>query len=189
MRLGDIAQIFGGGTPSTENQEYWDSGNIPWITLADLPEIDIITNVTNSKRKITEAGLKNSSAKILPIDTILVSSRATIGRIAITKTIVCTNQGFINIVVKNNNIILKFVALSLRNMQDYLKNLASKTTFPEISKSNFKNVEIPIPPLETQKEIISKFDEEIAYIKQTEKIIANQKEKVTKIISRLWQDN
>ena len=96
----DIFKIESGGTPSSTEEMYWNGG-IPWATLADLPASDYITKITSTVRTITDQGLKNSSAKMLPVNTILVSSRATIGRIALAKISLATNQGFKNIIIQD----------------------------------------------------------------------------------------
>ena len=104
VSLGDtsIFRIESGGTPDTKNADYWD-GNICWATLIDLPPDNTITYLYDTERHITEAGLYGSSAKLLPADSILVSSRATIGRIAITRCETATNQGFKNIIITDKS--------------------------------------------------------------------------------------
>ncbi|MFA5153738.1 MAG: restriction endonuclease subunit S, partial [Clostridia bacterium] len=96
-RLGEIGKIFSGSTPSTSNSEYFD-GEIPWITPADLSNFDGIY-IEHGKKNITELGLKSSSTQLLPKDTILFSSRAPIGYVAIAANPVTTNQGFKNLVL------------------------------------------------------------------------------------------
>ena len=103
VQLGDTRYFIleSGGTPDSNNEEYWD-GDINWVTLVDLPDTDRVTFIKDTRRKITSAGLKNSSAKLLPLNSILISSRATIGRIAVSKVELATNQGFKNIVIKRS---------------------------------------------------------------------------------------
>lgn len=100
VSLGDTSlfKIESGGTPDTKNPTFWD-GDICWETLADLPAGDFITYLSGTERHITNGGLSESSAKLLPTNSILVSSRATIGRIAITQCETATNQGFKNIII------------------------------------------------------------------------------------------
>ena len=95
-----LFEIVSGGTPNSQTEEYW-GGNVPWITLVDLPSDNRITEIKSTERMITEAGLAHSSAKIIPVDSIVVSSRATIGRVGINRIPLATNQGFKNIVVKD----------------------------------------------------------------------------------------
>ena len=91
-KLGEIAEIVGGGTPDTSNKEYW-GGNIPWLTPKDLTGYNKIF-ISSGERFITEEGLDNSSTKLLPQGTVLLSSRAPIGYVAIASNPICTNQGF-----------------------------------------------------------------------------------------------
>ena len=93
-KLGDITTVIGGGTPRTNIKEYWENGNIIWLSPTDLGNIGEIISINNSKTRITKLGLEKSSAKLLPIGTVLFSSRATIGKIAINEIEVSTNQGF-----------------------------------------------------------------------------------------------
>ena len=99
VKLSEVSKIVGGGTPSTTENSYWD-GNIPWITPKDLSGHKDMY-VSSGSRSITEIGLKNSSAKLLPRDTVLFTSRAPIGYIAIASQPVCTNQGFKNLVLND----------------------------------------------------------------------------------------
>lgn len=154
----ELFQIESGGTPSTKEDSYWN-GNINWVTLVDLPQTNLITEINNSVKRISESGLKNSSAKLLPIETIVVSSRATIGRIGISKIPLATNQGFKNITIKDKNKILpKFVAFVLTAKVEQMKQLASGGTFAEISKTSFSTIKIPLPPLSVQQEIVEEID-------------------------------
>jgi len=98
--LGNIAEIVNGGTPNTKIKEYWEGGNINWATLVDTKEKYLF----DTRRKITEKGLKNSNAQLLPLNTVIFSSRATIGEVTIAKIETCTNQGFKNFVCDSNRI-------------------------------------------------------------------------------------
>lgn len=180
VELGDekYFTIESGGTPDSKNQEYWN-GDINWATLVDLPAINLITRIYETERKITQAGLKSSSAKLLPINSILISSRATIGRIAINSVELATNQGFKNIiVVDHNNVNHKFVALVLTSLIDEMKALASGGTFAEISKSNLSKIKIPLPPLEVQEQIVAELDGYANIISGAKQIVQNWKPKL-----------
>ncbi|NHB33596.1 restriction endonuclease subunit S [Helicobacter pylori] len=145
VRLGDIAEIIGGGTPSTQITSFWN-GSINWFTPT---EIGITKYVYKSQRTITPLGLKKSSAKLLPIGTILLTSRASIGDCAILKEIATTNQGFQSLIPleKINNEFLYYLILTLKNK---LLELASGSTFLEVSPNKIKNLLIPLPPLNEQ---------------------------------------
>lgn len=174
VRIGDVFQIESGGTPSTENPEFWD-GDIPWATLVDIPKS--ITKIQTTVRKITKSGLSNSSAKILPRNTVLVSSRATIGRIAITDVEMATNQGFKNVIVTEENNPF-YIAYALSHKVEDMIAMASGGTFKEISKSSFSNLEIPLPPLEVQEQIATELDGYDSIISGAKKIVENWKPRI-----------
>jgi type I restriction enzyme S subunit len=174
VTLEEIAEITGGGTPKREVHAYWN-GNIPWATPTDI---------TNNNKKviektaeyITEEGLKNSSAKLLPAGTVLMTSRATIGYCAINTVPMATNQGFANFICKNNVYNL-FLLYLLTFHKDNFEKLGSGSTFKEVAKSTLKSYRVEIPPLPEQHKIaaiLSSVDEAIekteAIIEQTEKV-------------------
>ena len=156
VALGDerYFTIESGGTPDSKNEDYWN-GDIYWATLVDLPADDHISIITDTQRKITQKGLRNSSAKILPPDSVIVSSRATIGRVGISKVPLATNQGFKNIVINDRNSAdTMFVALMAKKLAPEMEARASGGTFKEITKTNFSKLQIPLPSLEIQRQIV-----------------------------------
>jgi type I restriction enzyme M protein len=170
--------IISGGTPDSKNETFWN-GNINWATLADIPQANCITDIRDTERKITQEGLKNSSAKLLPINSILVSSRATIGRIATNSVEVATNQGFKNIIINDtSNVDYKYVAYALTNKVDEMKSLSSGGTFSEISKTNFSILKIPLPPLVIQEQIVAELDGYQNIISGAKQIVQNWKPKI-----------
>ncbi|MFY4782112.1 restriction endonuclease subunit S [Aliarcobacter butzleri] len=171
-KLGDITTVIGGGTPRTNIKEYWENGNIIWLSPTDLGNIGEIISINNSKTKITKLGLEKSSAKLLPIGTVLYSSRATIGKIAINEIEVSTNQGFTNFICKDL-LLNKYLAFCLNRFTSDITDLSNSTTFKEVSKSSLKDFEIPLPPLEEQKRIVAKLD--ILFAKIDKAIALHQK--------------
>ena len=160
VNLGDeqFFSVCSGGTPNSTNPEYWN-GDINWITLADLPTSDFISEIVSTERTITEAGLNNSNARLLPANTVAVSSRATIGRIGIARTKLATNQGFKNIIIKDTSKVLpEYLAYILTTKRDEMIRMASGATFKEISKENFCKIQVPIPPLEIQKKLVAEIE-------------------------------
>lgn len=149
VKLGDVAEIESGGTPSSAKPEYWDGGEIYWATLPDLKNKYLF----DTERKITPLGLKNSSAKILPINSVIFSSRATIGEISIAKVETSTNQGSKNFICDPAKIDYEFLYYLLRNKVEEINNLASGATYKEINKTVFSDVEVKIPSIPVQRQI------------------------------------
>ena len=168
VRLSSLGEIVGGGTPKTSVSTYWDNGNIPWITPADMKYI-AGKYIEKGSRNITEDGLKNSSACMMPIGTIIYSSRAPIGYIAITSTSLCTNQGFKSFVpiftYINNYIYYCLIALT-----DEIRSRASGTTFKEISGAEFGNTLIPFPPYDEQERIVGQIEKARPFLSEYDTI-------------------
>ncbi|WRG69793.1 restriction endonuclease subunit S [Helicobacter pylori] len=177
VRLGDVAEIIGGGTPSTQVTSFWN-GSINWFTPT---EIGITKYVHKSQRTITPLGLKKSSAKLLPIGTILLTSRASIGDCAILKVVATTNQGFQSLIPleKINNEFLYYLILTLKNK---LLKLASGSTFLEVSPNKIKNLLIPLPPLNEQIAIANILSDLDRYLYSLDALIL-KKESVKKALS------
>ena len=149
-----LFRIESGGTPKSDVEDYWNGG-IPWATLVDLPATDFITEIKSTLRTISERGLSESSAKMIPENAVIVSTRATIGRIAINRVPIATNQGFKNVIIEDPaRAIPEYVALMLTKLVPTMDAWATGGTFKEISKSKFCELEIPLPPMEVQKEIV-----------------------------------
>ena len=160
VSLGDseLFQIVSGGTPKSKVSEYWDGG-VPWATLADLPPTDFISDIKTTERTISASGLANSSARMIPENSVIVSTRATIGRIGINRIPLATNQGFKNIIIKNPlRAMSAFVALAVTKLVPTMNAWASGGTFKEISKSRFCDLQIPLPPLNVQEEIVAEVE-------------------------------
>ena len=151
-RIGEIAEVVGGGTPKTEVEEYWN-GEIKWFTPSEIGKTKYLFD---SERHITDNGLKNSSAKLLPKYTILLSSRATVGEISIALTECSTNQGFQSLITKNNvdNEFIYYLISTIKN--EFLRR-SSGSTFLEISKNEIKRIPINIPELSEQNKISNLF--------------------------------
>ena len=153
-RLGYVCTIVSGTTPKSTNPEYWD-GNLNWVTPAELTdESDVIYE---SQRKITPQGVIDSSLRSFPAGTVLLSSRAPIGKVAIAGTEMYCNQGFKNLIC-SEEIYNRYLYHFLKNKTDYLNSLGRGATFKEISKSIVANIEIPLPPLEEQRKIAAVLD-------------------------------
>lgn len=146
-KLEEIGNFIGGGTPNTAIQEYWDGG-IPWYTPTEIKNGDL----KSSNRTITEKGLKNSSAKLLPQGAILITTRATIGDVAISKKECTTNQGFQSLVVNDSESNLFWFYWIIRHKEELIKR-ASGSTFKEISKNEIINITSYSPKKQEQQKI------------------------------------
>lgn len=141
--IGEQTQTVGGATPSTKNDEFWDNGNNHWTTPKDLSNLtDKI--LLNTDRKITDAGLKKISSGLLPKDTVLMSSRAPVGYLALAKIEVAINQGYIAILPNTKYPAEYLIQWCEANMSE-IKGRASGTTFQEISKKNFREIDFICP--------------------------------------------
>ena len=156
VTLGDVGTIVSGGTPSTSVPEYWN-GEINWITPADLSGYSK-KHISHGAKSITEAGLKKSSARLMPKGSVLFSSRAPVGYVAIASKELCTNQGFKSI-IPNKAIFNEYLYYFLKSSKRNAEAVASGTTFKEISLSNFSKLEISLPPLHEQQRIVAKIEE------------------------------
>ena len=145
-KIGKLARVVGGSTPKTSVADYWD-GSLNWFTPAELDNNSWY--VYSSQRKITTAGVQSCHLEKQPADTVILSSRAPIGKLAIAKKEFYCNQGFKNIICGKNLNSVWLYHLLMYNV-DYLQSLGKGATFKEISKTIVENIEIPIPPLELQ---------------------------------------
>ena len=183
----ELFDIQSGGTPSSTEASYWNGG-ISWITLADLPPEDYVTEIKSSERTITQKGLDKSSAKLLPAGAVCVSTRATIGRVGIARVPLATNQGFKNVIIKDTNIITpEFLGLLLRAKAGEMNDLASGATFKEVSKSNFATITVNIPPLEEQQRILAEIKREQSLIEPLRQLIEIFSRKIQLRINSLWE--
>ena len=169
-RLGDICTVVSGSTPKSNIPEYWD-GDIKWITPAELTEESYI--ITDSARHITELGVQKTGLKPFPAGTVILSSRAPIGKTAIAGCEMFCNQGFKNLICSdqvNNRYLYWFLTCNT----DYLNSLGRGATFKEISKGIVEDIEIPLPSISKQVEIAEKFE-------KVSDLIALRKEQLAKL--------
>ena len=144
-KIREVCMTSGGGTPSTKRAEYWN-GDITWVVPTDVTKNDCLA-LLDSARKITEKGLRESSAKMVPAETILMTSRASVGFFAMMDREVCTNQGFINIVPHDEELRL-YLLFNLIERVPEIRSNAQGTTYPEISKGRFREMDVVIPKKE-----------------------------------------
>ena len=177
--ISDLGTVVGGSTPSKAKPEYYTESGIAWITPKDL-SINKSKFVSHGENDITELGLKNSSAAIMPRGTVLFSSRAPIGYIAIAAGEVTTNQGFKSVVPKPE-IGTPFVYFFLKNTLPVIEGMASGSTFKEVSGSTMKNVPAVIPDAET----LAKFSDFCAPIFAQQRILEEQNQSLATLRDNL----
>ena len=141
-KIAEVCETVGGGTPSTKVSDYW-AGDITWVVPTDVTRNDCLV-LLDSERKITEKGLRESSAQLVPANTILMTSRASVGFFALMDVEVCTNQGFINIIPHDEEMRM-YLLFNLMSRAPEIRSNAKGTTYPEISKGRFRQMDIIIP--------------------------------------------
>ena len=182
-KLEEVGEIIGGGTPDSTNKDFWN-GDILWAVPTDITKLQV-NQIENTERKITKLGLENSSAKLLPAKTILITSRATIGECAITTKPITTNQGFQNIICndKHNNYLIFYL---IKHFPNNLLRLSQGTTFLEINKNQMKKVIVPISnDIKEQQKIATILSNVDSLIDSTSKIIKNSKSLKTGLMQKL----
>ena len=166
VKLGEVVEVRNGGTPNTKNPDYWNGGDICWATLVDTKN----KYLYDTERKITQEGLNNSSAVLLPMNTVIFSSRATIGDVSIAKVPTATNQGYKNFICNPDVLHYEYLYYVLKFYAKEIATLAVGMTYKEISSTNIKNYQIPLLPLEVQQQIVNEceaVDQETDQARQT----------------------
>ena len=182
-KLEEVGEIIGGGTPDSTNKDFWN-GDILWAVPTDITKLQV-NQIENTERKITKLGLENSSAKLLPAKTILITSRATIGECAITTKPITTNQGFQNIICndKHNNYLIFYL---IKHFPNNLLRLSQGTTFLEINKNQMKKVIVPISnDIKEQQKIATILSNVDSLIDSTRQVIKNSKSLKTGLMQKL----
>jgi type I restriction enzyme S subunit len=166
----DICETIGGGTPSTKVPEYWNDADVTWITPTDITRNNCLA-LLDGEKKISRAGLKKSSAKLVPPYTILMTSRASVGFFGIIDREVCTNQGFINI-IPHEEVLRYYLLFNLIHRVEEIRAHAGGSTYAEISKSKFRALPVTIPT----NELLEDFDEQIRPILDQVRCLKKQME-------------
>ncbi len=153
VKLKDVCQVVTGSTPKTNIPEYWD-GEYPWVTPAELKGEKYISD---TERHITDDAVAHTNLTLMPVGTVLLSSRAPIGKVAITETEMYCNQGFKNLIC-SNKIDNQYLYLWLSSQTEYLNSLGRGATFKEISKTIVENIEVPLTSIEKQHKIVAELN-------------------------------
>lgn len=184
-KISDIGTVVGGATPSTKKAENYENGTIAWITPKDLSTFSG-RYIKRGERNITEIGMKSCSTQLLPKDTVLFSSRAPIGYVAIAENEVCTNQGFKS-VVPNENTDPLFLFYLLKYNKDAIESMGSGTTFKEVSGNTMKNIVVRVPAdIKVQKQIAQLLGSIDDKIEENEKINKNLLEQATALYGKCF---
>lgn len=184
LKLSEIGEIVSGATPKTSDLENY-GGNIPWITPADLSGYTS-KYISHGAKNITQKGYNSCSTRLVPAGTVLFSSRAPIGYVAIAKNPVCTNQGFKS-VVPNDDVNSEFLYYQLLFLKKKIQDMGSGTTFKEISAKKFGQVEVILPSLPEQaiivnkiEDLLSRVDNGVETLKKTKQQLAVYRQAVLK---------
>lgn len=159
-RLGNLAEIVGGGTPDTTNSEYWD-GDIDWYAPAEITDQIYLKS---SQRKITQLGYENSSTRILPPGTVLFTSRAGIGKTAILTRSGCTNQGFQSIVPNETKLDSYFIFSRTVELKRYGERIGAGSTFAEVSGKQMSAMKLMMPSILDEQYLIGQFFQNLDYL-------------------------
>ncbi len=170
IKVGQLGKFYGGATPPTTDENNF-GGKIVWLVPSDLTKLSESNYIVyDSENKLTEKGYKSCSAKLLPINSLCISSRATIGEVVIAGVELCTNQGFIN-VVTNDQVDPLYLTYWIKNNKIYIERYAAGTTFLEIGRSTFKKLDIFLPKSIIEQQsiagVISKVDKAIESVENT----------------------
>lgn len=181
-KLGDVCDIIGGGTPDTNKAEYWN-GNIQWFTPT---EIENTKYISESKRKITQLGFEKSSAKLLPVGTILFTSRATLGEMSITTVECTTNQGFQSLIPNKNFVHPDYLYYLQPILQKYCYSKASGSTFLEISAKSLKECHIPLPCKAEQQKITDCLSSMDSLIQTQQKVVTTWQQRKKALLQQMF---
>lgn len=188
QRLGEVCEVVGGGTPSTNIKKFWN-GDIPFVTPTDVTDLEQrnLIFLKDTRVRITQQGINHSSARLLPIGSVLLTSRATIGYAAINEAAVATNQGFANLICKKrvHNIWLLYF---MRYLRPRLERLAAGSTFKEVSKGTIRSLSITLPTYSEQKKIGLLLSTAEEAIHNTNEIISRVESLKKGLIAKLYSE-
>ena len=182
-KISDIAEVIGGGTPSTKKTEYYGD-DIAWLTPKDLSNFNR-RYISKGERSLTTLGLQSSSARLMPANTVLFTSRAPIGYVAISKNNISTNQGFKSLICRQDKIFPEYMYYLMKFNTPALENQATGSTFKEVSGTIVKNFEVLIPDINEQKKIIGILGSLDSKIELNLDLISKLEE-ISKVLFKHW---
>lgn len=186
-KLGEVVDIYNGSTPKRTDISYWENGTVPWFTVEDIRKQGRF--IANTEQKITVKGLKESSVRLLPKDSVLLCCTASIGEYAYAEIELTTNQQFNGLVIKEEckqKLDSKYLFWYSSSLKDELERMSGKATFGFVSVGTLKNFNIPLPPLEIQKQIVKKIETERALVDSAKKLIEIYEQKIKEKIESIY---
>ena len=176
VKLGEIARVVTGTTPSTKKMDYWIPPEVVWVTPADLSKV--MFSVSDSERKVSKKAIKECNLNILPEGSVIMSTRAPVGYIALVGASLVFNQGCKGLILNEQRVRGEFLVYYLRTMVKKLQSLSGGSTFKELSKDSLEKVSLPLPPLHEQKqitEILMTVDNKLELLREKKKILEQLK--------------
>jgi type I restriction enzyme M protein len=183
VKLGEVCDVFGGGTPSRAVDEYW-GGDIPWLSARYFSDEHKI----KGSEMITKEGLRNSSSKIAPKGSTILITRVSVGKFAIADQDYAINQDLTALVSKSKNLDNKYLWIISELVAERIKNNAVGIGVTGVTRDFVINEEIPLPPLETQQQIVSQIEAERTLVESAKKLIEIYEQKTKAVIKKLWED-
>lgn len=184
VELGSIAKLVGGGTPSKENSLYWENGNIDWITCSDFSNNEMY--IEKSIRKITEKATLETSTKVVPENTLIMITRVSLGKFAFTVQPTALNQDLTALIFDESIINKLYAYYYLISISGKIENDGHGATVKGVTRDYVKEIKIPLPPFEEQKEIVRRIQEEQYLINSNKKLITLFQQKINNKINTLW---
>lgn len=187
IKLGECCDIMNGSTPSKKEDAYWNNGTIPWFTIQDIRTQGRV--IRHTDQYITEKALKETSVKLLPRNTVLLCCTASVGEYAFAEIPVTTNQQFNGLIVKHtykDKLLPKYLFYLSYAFKDELIRIAGKTSFSFVSVGVLKTLQIPLPPIEKQKEIIAFIEGNLAEIEKHQEAINLKHGEINNLIEQIW---
>lgn len=184
VELGELASIMGGGTPSKQVDEYWVNGNIDWVSCSDFTSNSMY--LSDSIRKITKEGLKNSSSNLIEKDTLILVTRVSLGKLAFTSKPTAINQDLAALKFTSKKINKFFAYFYLLSISDKIEQDGNGLTVKGVNRDYVKNIKIPIPPIETQNKIVSQIEKEQSLVNANKQLIEIFEQKIKDRIAKVW---
>ena len=177
-KLCEIGQIVSGATPKTADDENF-GGDISWLTPADLSGY-MGKYISSGARMLTQRGYDSCSTQLMPKGTVLFSSRAPIGYVAIASNPICTNQGFKSVIPDNSKIISEYLYYQLKYLRKHIQDMGSGTTFKEISAKVFSQVEVVVPTISEQERVVARIEELFSQLEKGVETLQKTKQQLQK---------